>query len=396
VKPSRFLPLLALLVVSALPLQGQEAESGQVCVVFPVKDLSAGAEARDYEQTITEAVAAAFTAANFRVLPSSSWQDAADSRAVDLGQPLSEPDALAIARSVGADIAVTGVYSVRDDEVYYSIQCWDVAKEKLAAGLQARTPFNLAFFSGLNIALTSELLPRLAAQGPQVPRVVFTSADEGMSVKLSDDQDIGRITNGLLTMPASSIVPGTRVLLEKSRPGYHPGEQTVTLTAARQIPLTPLVKEYRRGMELNATVGQLLGLGVALRDYRVPDWFFVIVGGYLWVQPPLNFAPRVVLHVDMSGGVGGYLFLKPDAPVRLGVSTGAGLILSFPSTVGLPVYTDFYLDVINLWVEATLFGTTLYVRQEYKYALGMGTNLLGQGMMVPDFPPTTLGVLFRW
>ena len=382
--------------MSALPLQGQEAVGGQVCVVFPVKDLSAGADTRDYEQTITEAVAAAFEAASFRVLPSSSWQDAADSRAVDLGQPLSEPDALAIARSIGADIAVTGVYSVLNEEVYYSIQCWDVAKEKLAAGLQARTPFNLAFFSGLNIALTSELLPRLASQGPQVPRVVFTSPDEGMSVKLSDDQDIGRITNGLLTMPASSIVPGTRVVLKKSRPGFHPGEQTVTLTASKPIPLKPLVRENRYGMELNSTIGQLLGLGVALRDYRVPDWFFITVGGYLWVQPPLNFAPRVVLHADMFGGIGGYLFLKPDAPVRLGVSTGAGLILSFPSTPGLPAYTDFYLDVMNWWLEATLFGTTLYMRQEFKYALGIGASMLGQGMMLRDFPPTTIGVLFRW
>jgi hypothetical protein len=365
-------------------------------VVFPLKDLSSGTEAGDYEQTITEAVGAAFEAASFKVLPSPSWQDAADSRAVDLGQPLSEPDALAIARSVGADLAVTGVYSIQNDEIYYSIQCWDVTREKLAAGLQARTPFNLAFFSGLNIALTSDLLPRLASQGPQVPRVVFTSPDEGMSVRLSDDQDLGRIDDGRLTMPASSIKPGTRVRLEKRKPGFHPGEQTVTLTAAKEIPLTPLLREHRSGLELDSTVGQLLGLGVAVRDYRVPDWFFVTVGGYLWAQPPLNFAPRVVLHMDMYGGIGGYLFLKPDAPVRLGIATGAGVILSFLSTPDMPAYTDFYLDVINWWVETTLFGTTLFVRQEFKYALGIGTPLLGPGVMARDFPPTTLGVLFRW
>jgi hypothetical protein len=396
VKPSRLLPLLALLVVSALPLLGQGAPGGQVGVVFPVKDLSPGTDSRDYEQTITEAVAAAFEAAGFRMLPSASWQDAADSRAVDLSQPLSEPDALAIARSIGADLAVTGIYSIQNEEIYYSIQCWDVTREKLAAGLQARTPFNLAFFSGLNIALTSELLPRLASQGPQVPRVVFTSPDEGMSVKLSDDQDLGTIDDGRLTMPATAVTPGTRVLLEKRKPGFHPGEQTVTLTAAREIPLTPLVREHRSGVELDSTIGQLLGLGVAARDYRVPDWFFVTVGGYVWVQPPLNLALRAILHVDMSGGVGGYLFLKPDAPVRLGLSTGAGIILSFPSSAALPAYTDFYLDVINWWVETTLFGTTIFIRQEFKYSLGIGTSLLGQGMMVRDFPPTTLGVLFRW
>lgn len=382
--------------MSALPLAGQAAAGGQVSAVFPVKDLSAAADTRDYEQTITEAVGAAFVAAGYSVLPSSSLQDAAASRSVDLTRPIAEADALGIARSVGADLAVTGLYSVQDDEVYYSIQCWNVTEGRLMAGIQASTPFNLAFFSGLNLALASDLIPRLASTGPRVPRVVFTSPDEGMSVRLSGDQELGRITGGRLTTPASAIEPGTRVLVQKSKPGFHPGEQTVTLTTSKEIPLKPLVREYRYGMEVNSTVGQLLGLGAALRDYRVPDWFFITVGGYLWVQPPLDFAPRAVLHTDLFAGTGGYLFLGPDAPVRLGVSTGGGLILSFLSTPGLPAYTDFYLDVLNWWVEATLFGTTLYVRQEYKYALGIGTNLLGRGMMIADFPPTTLGVLFRW
>jgi len=379
-----------------MPLLGQQEASGPACAVFTVKDLSPGTDTLDYEQTITQAVSAAFGADNFQVVPESVWRDAASARSLDLSRPLSEAEALEIAHSVGAALAVTGVYSVQSDEVYYSIQCWDVEAEKLVAGIQATTPFNLAFFSGLNLALSTDLLPRLTSEGPKPPRVVITSADEGMAVKLSGDQDVGHITNGRITLPGEDIIPGTRVLLQKSKPGYHPEEQVVTLTTTKEIPLKPLVKEHRSALELNSTLGQLLGLGVALRSYQVPDWFFITVGGYLWVQPPANLALRVVLHNDLFAGIGGYLFLPPDAPVRLGMSTGAGLVMSFLSTPGFPGYLDFYVNVVSWWLEAGFPGTTFFVRQEFKYALGFGINLLGQGWMISQFPPTTLGVLIRW
>lgn len=391
-----FLPLLCLLVSPAVTLPAQQAVSGQVCVVFTVKDLSANPSTRDYESTITQAVGAAFGAGGYQLLGDSAWQDAAAARAVDLGRPVAETDALAIAASVGADFAITGIYFVQDDDIYYSIQCWSVASGKLAAALQADTPFNLAFFSGLNLALSNDLLPRLPAAGQSPASVVFVSPDEGMAVKLSGDKYIGRVNNGRITIPADSVVPGTKVLLEKSKPGFHQAQQTVTMSAGKEIPLKPLVKEHRSTFEVDSTLGQLLGLGAALRAYPVPDWSFITFGGYLWVQPPANFAPRAVLHADMFAGCGNYLFLSPDAPVRIGVSTGAGFILSFLSTPGLPIFSDLYIDVFNWWLEARLFGTTFFVRQELKYALGLGTNLLGQGWMMGMIPPTTLGVLFQW
>ena len=396
VRPISLRPLLLLLAFPALPLPGQQAAPSPVCVVFTVKDLSAGTETRDYEQTITQAVSAAFGAGDFQVLPESTGRDAASARSLDPGRPISGSDAVEIGRSVGAALAVTGVYSVQNDEVYYSVQCWDVATGKLAAGIQATTPFNLAFFTGLNLALTSDLLPRLHPEAPKAGGIVFTSSDEGMEVSLSGDQDIGRITNGRVTLPEDAAAPGTKVVLHKSKPGYHASEQTVTLTTAKEIPLKPLAPEHHLALELNSTLGQLLGLGAAVRSYRDPDWWFVDFGSYLWVQPPANFAARVVLHTDFFAGTGTYLILPPDAPVRVGLSTGAGFIASFLSTPGFPAYVDVYLDVLNWWVEASFFGATFYVRQEYKYSLGMGNNLLGQGWMVGQFPPTTAGVLFRW
>ncbi len=156
------LPFLCFLVSPFVALPAQQAAPGQVCVIFPMKDLSANPSTRDYETTITQAVGAAFGAGGYQLLADSVLRDAAVERSVDLGRPISQSDALAIAAGVGADLAITGIYFVQNDEITYSIQCWSVESEKLAAALQADTPFNLAFFSGLNLALTNDLLPRSA------------------------------------------------------------------------------------------------------------------------------------------------------------------------------------------------------------------------------------------
>ena len=226
----RILPLFCLLVSAAAALPAQQSVSGDVCVVFTMKDLSAARSTGDYEATITQAVAAAFSSVGYTLVTDAAWKEAAAARSVDPGSPLSEADALQIAGSVGADIAVTGIYSVQNDEIYYSIQCWGVASGRLTAALQADTPFNLAFFSGLNIALSQDLLPRVIAAAQGRGNIVFVSPDEGMIVKLSGDQYVGRVVNGRLTLPGDSVVPGSRVVVQKSKPGFHPAEQTVTLT----------------------------------------------------------------------------------------------------------------------------------------------------------------------
>ena len=133
-----------------------------------------------------------------------------------------------------------------------------------------------------------------------------------------------------------------------------------------------------------------------MRAYPVPGWFFFSLGSYAWAQPPATFALRAVLHVDTYANLGAYIFFNPDAPLRVGVAGGTGMILSFLAVPGTPAFSDFYVDVFSWWVETRLLGVTLFVRQDYKYALGSGANLLGQGWMVRNFPPTSLGVVIPW
>ena len=135
-----------------------------------------------------------------------------------------------------------------------------------------------------------------------------------MQVLLAGDLNVGRVSDGKLTFSLGSLTPGTKVVVHKQLAGYHAADQTVTLATDKEIPLTPLVKEHKAGVELNLTSGQLLGLNATMRGYAIPDWFFVSTGEALWVQPPATLAARVAIHDDIFVGLGGYLFLPPDFP----------------------------------------------------------------------------------
>ncbi len=387
----------ALLAIAVFPCSGQGTTSGGLkCVIFTVQDVSTAGSARDYEQTITASVRAAFSSRGYSVIAESAWRGAAAAQSLDEQALRQSSAAIRLARALGADLAVTGFYSVQQEEITYSMQCWEVATGRLASSAEQTTPFNLAFFSALSLKLIDDLLPGLRpVSGEPRVRVVFSSPDEGMEVLLSGDLSIGRISDGRAAWGIDGASAGQKVLVVKRKKGYHDSQQTVTLTPGREIALTPLVPEHTTGGELDWTLGQLLGAGATVREYLVPDWFFIFQGDYLYLQPPVTFAPRAVIHDDISVGVGGYLLFAPDSPLRLGVSTGAGLIASVMTTTGFPSYADFYLDVANIWIEFRLGGMVFFVRQEYKYSMGYGTNLLGQGWLINRFPPTTLGVLFQ-
>ena len=156
-------------------------------------------------------------------------------------------------------------------------------------------------------------------------------------------------------------------------------------------------KEYMHGREVDWTWGQLAGLGTTYREYMMPDAFFIFVGTYLFVQPPLTSAGAPIYHADLSLGVGDYLFFPPDFPVRLGISAGAGMVTTISGGGVLPPGADLYLNVINWWVETKILGPVIFLRQEWKFTVGLGRNYLGtQWMTVTNIPPMTLGVMFRW
>jgi hypothetical protein len=394
----RTISILAILLLNALAVfpASTQQPAPIVCVIYMVQDLSpAGSTTGEYEQTITDAVNAAAGAQGYALVALNAWQEAASAQSLDPARINAQTPALAVARAVGADVAVTGSFAVHGDQIYYSIECWDVAAGRLAAGIQQTTPLNLAFFTSLNQELTTDLFPSVQLERNESPRLVFTSPDQGMEVILGGDLDIGQIANGQLSWPVAGLVPGTKVTVEKRKTGYHTDRQTVTLVTGKDIPLAPLTPEHSTAYLLDATIGQLLGAGVTIRAYGIPDWFYISMGSYFWLQPPATFAARVAFHDDYSLGLGSYVLFPPSSWFRLGVSTGVGVIFTALSTPGFPVYSEFYIDVASIWIEVDLARTAFYFRQDFKYALGLGTNLLGTGWLIESGPLMTLGVIFR-
>ncbi|MGA2641415.1 MAG: hypothetical protein ABSG21_11010 [Spirochaetia bacterium] len=399
------------LVLSVLPASGQQQDAGAKaqCTVFTIQDFSAGAENRDYEQPITASISAAFEVGGFGVIPPEKWGGEAQRRRLDARALLAETAAVSVAQAVGAALAVTGYFTVEDGRIYISLQCWDVGAGALAAGLQQTARFNIAFYSSLHDRV-AEMLPRIRLREPPasiaagaVPEkrqptlsdLTFVSPDEGMEVFLAGDTRIGAISGGKLEWQSGGLALGARFSVEKRKVGFHTSFEMVR--AAKEIRLSPLESEKVRAVELDWTLGQLLGLGAALRLYTRPDSVFFSFGNYFYLQPPLSAAGSPVVHDDASIGLGAYLFFPPSSPFRFGVSTGAGWILSVLTASGGASYADGYLDVFNWWVETKVLGPVVFLRQEWKFTTGGTASLLGANwMMINGFPIMTLGVLYRW
>ncbi len=409
--PTRTALFAAILFLSAHPAraQQQEAVAKTQCAVFTIQDFSAGTEYKDYEQPITASVSAAFEVGGYGVIPPEKWTVEAQKRSLAARALLAETAAVSVAQAVGAALAVTGYFTVEDDSIYISLQCWDVAAGTLAAGMQQTARFNIAFYSALHDRVT-EMLPQIlltrgatenAAGGVPIKRVptlsnlTFVSPDEGMEVFLVDGTRVGAISNGKLVWKTQGLVLGSAFSVEKRKQGFDASQETVR--AASEVRLSRLVVEQKRAVEVDWTLGQLLGLGGALRVYIRPDSTFLFFGNYVFVQPPLNSAGNPVLHYDMNLGFGTYLFFPPDAVVRLGISTGAGAILSTLTGPAAASYSDLYLDVLNWWVETRVLGPIIFLRQEWKFGTGGGSSALGTGwIMVGNFPLMTVGVVFKW
>ncbi len=395
-----------------LPAFGQQrdAEQKPQCAIFTIQDFSTGSANKDYERPITASVSAAFEVGGYGIISPEKWGGEVQRRGLSPRALLSEAPALSVGQAVGADLAVTGYFTVEEDRIYISLQCWDVGAGVLAAGLQQTARFNIAFYSSLHDRV-ADMLPQIrlmqstaqtasgAAPGkaqPSVSELTFVSPDEGMELFLVNDERIGAISNGKLVWNSGGIVLGSAFNVEKRKQGFHTSRQTVR--AAKEIRLSGMVREEKRALEVDWTLGQLLGAGATLRVYTRPDETFLFIGNYFFLQPALNAAGNLVIHYDTSLGVGAYVFLPPDSPVRFGVSTGAGSVVSILTGPSNASYAEVYLDVFNWWVETRILGPIIFLRQEWKFTTGGGSSILGkQWMMVAGtIPPMTLGVMFRW
>ncbi len=404
----------ALLLCAALPAPAQRVLDGRRACVLAVQNLTAGDQFDEYETSITDSLEQELASAGATVVASSTWvkspgvpQDARDL--------LRGPVALAVAADVGADLAVNGSYTVDGEQILVSVQCWDVASRAPLAGFVRSWRFNLAFYNSLHEEVATRFIPKIASRGTDSAGggaasaggqagaggsssrmdVTFLSAQDGMEVAIEGDTPAGVIENGRLSWSAGTMAKGTKIRVRKTLDGFHPDWQTVRL--APEVTLSPLARVATRAVEIDWTLGQLVGLGATIRGYMSPDWTWRWAGGYLSMQLPPTSAGTPYFHFDTGLGIGSYIFLPPGSPVRISIAAGAGIIWSLQPVAGAQMFTDFYFNPLSWAVEAKLWGVNVFLRQELKYTLGFGDNLLGRDMMMVggSFPPVTVGVLFR-
>jgi len=307
-----------------------------VCV-FPISDLStaeaahvAGLEGNgaDRSRMLRSAVNQEFRTAGYDVIAETQWRsgDGAGLSDRDLLDPFR---AATVGRAAGAVLAVNGSFTVQGDRILVTVSCYDAFTGKLKASFTRTWLYNLGVVSLLH-AQVRDLIVRLRTAPPEV-------AD---------------------ATPAPVIPPAT--------PGRSPARPSTPST-----PRPPLRIKFE--VEAGWTAGQLIGAGLGLRVYPVADWIFVCLSFYPYGQAPLSSTGSWLFHLDSEVSVGSYFFFDSASLVRLGASTGIGLILSEVAAGGtnLPAYMDVYLNIASLWGEVSFRRLSFFLRPELKLALGV-------------------------
>ena len=374
--------------------------------LFPTIDLSTTEEYREYQSTISNQLRIELRNAGFEMIPREAWDPVRERQGVRMGTLYQGSVAVEVARQVDAEIAVVSFYSVEERQLVLEIKCYDVAQNALVTGVFKMARINLSVYNVIDEAV-AELIPRIRLIGPPpvnesavVEKIALLSEDEGAEIYLGDEGFVGRITDGQLQLPPIPFTIGSKITIEKRKSSYHTGIETIKLKEPEMlIKLKPLRKKAQTATELNWTLGQLMGFGLAQRFYLNPDSFFLAGEHYFYVQHNLSDS-KPVFHHDLRLLVGGYLFTGPHATMRVNLTTGFGMIVTYFWLADQPMYADFYWNLVNFALELNFRKYMLYIRSEQKYALGWGpANLLGREWISAfgEGPTSvTLGVARKW
>ena len=394
--------LLAAVILGAVGLRAP-AQAGEITAcVFPITVLGEAAGVAELGGVVRDALVRNLQVLGVRTLADPEWRPAARARGLADEDLLAGPAAAAVAREVGARMAVSGLVYIEGRQLALSVKVLDPRSARLVTSVYATTILGVTVHNRI-AEVVDRLTPRLASfvnpeqDTPEVPpfvlEVTLISEIEGLEVKVGGVESGGRIEEGRLTLPFNPYPVGTRLAVHKEAAGYHSAMETVELDRPRsEIALSPLWPETRSSWHLHWTTGQLFGLGVGYRRYLRPDTSFLEADNYLYLQPSRHPGGELTIHNDLGMVVGRYLLLPYGSPVRFALATGLGVVLTKAPLPGL--FTDVYLNLASLILEYNRRTSMLYLRLDTKLALGIGNNLLGtEVMFLERFGPLlTLGL----
>jgi hypothetical protein len=382
--------------------QSRGHESLSACVLVVV-DLSDSPENAQFQDVIRSQLELELGNVGFEVVDALRWQAARDRLGYDDRDLAVGTRAVEVGDAIGAQIVVTGFYRIEGGRIVLELKAYDVLQRAFITGVLRTGTVDLSMYTLIDTAV-ARMLPeiRLLAAGPlpkdvqQVKEITLYSRDEDAQVYLAGEQLVGRIQQGVLTLPYFPLAVGSTIRVEKRKEGYYTSSEDLEIGQPRvEITLRPMARKTRWATELTWSTKQLVGFGLAQRWYPMPDILFLAFEHYFYLQHNFAEGGKAVLHNDFELLVGGYPFSRVDARFRVAFSTGLGMIVTYFSLPDQPVYTDFYFNVINLSVEWNWRRWMTYLRTETLYGLGIGPNLLGRGML-GNGPVFTLGVMYKW
>ena len=397
---------IIILIAAALPAYGgTEQVQGKLVCVFPLVNLTVGAKDADYQKPFSDAVETEFQAVGFTLVPRDTWAPLAAKVPVKPEQIREGPQAVLVSRQSGADMAVAGFYRIDGDRVLVSVQCYDASAGTLITGFSHTWRFNLGFYNFLHAEIADLVQKVVFSTAPplitvkdsvRVDQITFLAPQDGMEVVVEGAESAGRIKDGVVTFDAGGILAGTPLRIEKQNDGYHTVWQTVR--AQPRVSLDPIPKANVLSLELNWTTGQFEGAGAGLRWYPLPDTFFLGLSEYLFTQAALLPGATWPIHADTGLSLGLYLFGRPESAFRFGIGAGGGVFLTGMPGSGLPLFTDVYIDPLNMWLEYRVGDFKILTRIDLKIPLGLGNHLLPSGPVLwnGSFPPVTVGVAIPW
>jgi hypothetical protein len=303
-------------------------------------------------------------------------------------------------------------YIQRGDSLEFSVYFWR-GNGGLIVSYSTRDAAGLAVYNRLNAAVG--MFIDKAGQGKSaeiagggggaaetsryVKEIILYSKDEGAEIWLKGKEKLGVIKNGQLILPYMPLALGSTIEIEKKKPGSYDSSETLTLTQEKnEITLAPMERIYGSGLYFTWTTGQFVGLGVGYMGNVNERYIYWGVENYFFLQAGRTKDMHPVIHDDIRG----FMLLKyrfaEGFPFTVSYSYGLGVIFSLLDAKGSPLYTDFYLNPANLHLEYAVNDYVIFLRIEYKIALGLGRNLLGTNVIsiADGWPLFTLGVITRW
>lgn len=249
-------------------------------------------------------------------------------------------------------------------------------------------------------AIAAQLAAAAAVEGelPRPPVVLLQltlrSADEGATVLLADDAEVGTISGGALEMPFVPVALGSELTLRVRRDGHYPLTHTIPVTQERMLAeLPPLRPQVDWEIGFFWMPQRWAAAAVGFRRYFVPERLYVQSTNQLGTRYRFTAGSRASGLFDTRLSVGGYALAAPERPFRLGFSAGVGLTLSLLSGEDEAYFfADPYFNVFSVAVKWQFERFAPYLQMDAIYYGEADAGHLVRG----THPYASLGVLLPW